>query len=273
MEEPRKRTTAVIFITTHGTIPVEKTKEGLYAYKLFKVPPGMIVTKTGVATPGVCNATTRPQIEGLVEFLSGAHQTEVNDADLEVIRNAIGSAQSAVIQSVANSQKSAEEKDEDYKHFAYQKARGVVTRHYAPGESMLDKNYERTADELKAADAAKDGRFDYRIVDIADLDTDLLPIVAQGKNEVTTSELITWLYKAGYRHVYLYDLTCSIMWHPEEERIPDRDVRQLRRWLLDQKHFGGKPRKTRRKRTNVKRKERHYNGVSKARTRKVSRRQ
>lgn len=272
MEEPRKLTTAVIFVTTHGTIPVEKTQAGLYAYKLFKVPPGMIVTKTGVATPGVCNATTRPQIEGLVEFLSGVHQKEVDDADLEVIRNAIGSAQSAVIQSVANSQKSAEEKDEDYKHFIYQKARGVVTRHYASGESMLDKNYERTDVEVKAADAAKDGRFDYRIVDLADLETDLLPVVA-GKNEVTTSQLITWLHKAGYKQVYLYDLTCSIMWHPQEERIPDRDVRALRRELLALNLSGGKPRKTRRKRTIVKRKERHYNGRSKARTRKVSRRQ
>ena len=263
-----------VLVTTHGYIPVKDGKPGT-----FRVPAGVTITKLSPTVPGVCAITTGPQISELVRFLRVVAKTDARLHAPTIVRS-IEYLQESVRGVVKDDLK--REEDEQRVEFLRKSGYGVFLETYSAGETMLDKKYARYPEEgLGEA-------FDYKFIDLGSPDKrDLFQLIKTGHSgvvtregedsasgKIMTSELVAWLAERGARTIYLYDLSCSTMIdEANDDYISERDVRALRSDLLKKKLFGGKPRKTRRKRTNVKRKERHYNGVSKARTRKVSRRQ
>ena len=201
--------TLVVFITTHGEIPIEAGRPVMFA-----VPSDITITKLSAVAPGVCNLADEADTNAVVaSFVRAA--AEYPGKVVDVIRPELEALQAGVVSSVAR--QPAKETTEVERQFLRHADRGLRVAKYNPGALMLQKQYSRSDDEgLGMA-------FDFKMTmlnvagrpDLFQLyttgGTGVLTRSAAGESTggINLSGLIEYVAAMGVRHLVLLDYSCS----------------------------------------------------------------
>jgi hypothetical protein len=255
--------TVVLSITLHGLMLVENG-----AVAEFTVPDGMRIIKISAVAPGVCNVTTEKEIkianDSIREVFDSPQLTyEEKESKLASLVQSLKTLESDTTATIRSQLK--REEDVDMRNMLRYMDKGFSIVHYESGKTMINKEFGRSGGEgLESVD-------DYKITALnVEGQPDLHSIIVSERSGATMtrgttkseeqyllrlSTIVTFLQKNGVKNILLFDFSCSEMTEGSE-----RDKRLLRLNLMKEGKNGGKKTETRR------RKNRRYNGHSKANT-------
>jgi hypothetical protein len=255
--------TLVLSITVHGLMSVENG-----AVAEFTVPDGMRIIKISAVAPGVCNVTTESEIEkanASIRKVFGSPQLRYEEIEpnLASLVQSLKTLESDTTPTIRSQLKG--EKDTDMSNFLRHTDKGFSIVNYESGKPIINKEFGRSDGEgLESVD-------DYKITALNAVgQPDLHSIIVSERSGATMtrgttkseeqyllrlSTIVTFLQENGVKNIVLFDFSCSEMTEGTE-----RDIRNARLNLVKQGLKGGKKTETRR------RKNRRYNGHSKANT-------
>jgi len=259
--------TVIVSVTLHGSIHPEDGEP-----VTFKVPEGMRIKKISAVAPGVCNVTSETQIAKINRSITSAFKNPVQYEDVD-------SKLPPLIQSFKQLEKNEvifilkDDSGEKEKDFVRHTDIGYTVVDYLAGQPILQKRYSRSVGE--GIDDAND--FKINVLNVEG-QPDLHSLLLTGRSGATTtraseieegqymvrlSSFVNLLQEKGVKNIVLFDFSCSDFYQatPRESRALRGDV--IKRRKLN----GGKKTETRR------RKNRRYNGHSKANTHSLPRRQ
>jgi hypothetical protein len=272
----RSPNVAVLAITTHGGIQIDKNGEP----KKFRVPEKMTIIKISAATPGVCNYASEDDTQESVESLINLIKTDLKGDKTEFASKAkqslkkIGDSVSDDLRAdLRKDQRANKEMDDSAADFVHHSDKGYQVSVKHSGEEMLDKYYVRNNRifvgpwDLKMTLLTEEGFPDV----MRELKT---PKRMNTRNEDEThdvflSDVISHLKETyNINEVIVADLTCSItgsftaseIANPgaiEEKYLSKVDERLLRRTLLKEDLHGGKKKK-KAKKTRKRRSRKYY---------------
>jgi hypothetical protein len=262
--------TMVLSITLHGRMSVENG-----AITTFTVPDGMRIIKVSAVAPGVCNVTTAEEMKtanaSIREVFDSPQLTyEEKESKLASLVQSLKTLESDTTATIRSQLK--REEDVDMRNMLRYMDKGFSIVQYESGKTMINKEFGRSDGEgLESVD-------DYKITALnAEGQPDLHSLIVSERSGATMtrastksegefllrlSTIVTFLQKRGVKNILLFDFSCSEMTEGSE-----RDKRLLRLNLTKKGFNGGKKTETRR------RKNRRYNGHSKANTLSLPRRQ
>lgn len=229
----------VVFISTHGELLAKKNEEGLFEPKLVPVPDNMEVIKITATAPGIVNLTSQNDINSyhdlILEVFHDLRNPNLKLSDLKQILNELIKEFNKKLAPKLKL-KSREIRDTfgdydiDLVKFKRYFDSAFKIFYLKPGKSIADKAYSRTEDDFKTV-------IDFRILNMPSVN-DLL----QGDNvSTTTEELMNLFAQNGARRLIIFDFSCSTCFIDSE-----RNMRNVRREILNNYACGGKRRRTRR---------------------------
>jgi hypothetical protein len=241
----------------------------------FTVPDGMRIIKISAVAPGVCNVTTESEIEkanASIRKVFGSPQLRYEDIEpnLASLVQSLKTLESDTTPTIRSQLKG--EKDTDMSNFLRHTDKGFSIVNYESGKPIINKEFGRSdGEELESVD-------DYKITALNVVgQPDLHSIIVSERPGATMtrgstkseeqyllrlSTIVTFLQENGVKNILLFDFSCSEMTEGSE-----RAIRNARLNLVKQGKKGGNKTETRR------RKNRRYNGHSKANTHSLFRKQ
>ena len=234
----------------------------------------MRIKKISAVAPGVCNVTSESQIAKINRSILSAFKNPVLYEDVDsklppLIQSFKQLEKSEVVPILKDTKSTISEKEKDFIHHT---DKGYSNREYLAGQEMIQKRYSRSVGE--GIDDAND--FKITALNVVG-QPDMLSLVISGRSGATTtraseieegqymvrlSTFVEFLKERNVKNIVLFDFSCS--------DFPGLDPRDVRAQGMDAKRRklnGGKKTETRR------RKNRRYNGHSKANTLSLPRRQ
>jgi hypothetical protein len=262
--------TVIVSVTLHGSIHPEDGEP----VSTFKVPEGMRIKKISAVAPGVCNVTSETQIAKINRSITSAFENPVRYEDVDsklppLIQSFKQLEKNEVITIIKDTESTIGEKE---KEFIRHTDKGYTVAEYLAGQPILQKRYSRSVGE--GIDDAND--FKINLLNVEG-QPDLHSLLLTGRSGATTtraseieesqymvrlSSFVNLLQEKGVKNIVLFDFSCSDFY----DTTP-RTSRALRNDAKRRKLNGGKKTETRR------RKNRRYNGHSKANTLSLPRRQ
>ena len=252
----------IISLTAHGNIIIDKKGKE----KVFTMPEGISVKKSGFSVPGVCNffntddidyyvrtinlikgKLTRMNYDEIDEFLQMFNQV-IKDHDKEYTYDHLTSLLKCekTLTPESCGVDDMEELDEyvnkskDYLHYFFNSFR-VST--FLPGDTVIDKLYSRENEEVPRSRR----QWVIRIINMPgtlDLITLLRPQTRRGEPIIYLSEIINYLQSNGVEEVILFDFSCSYFTNEMFNSIDPRSIRYKRKNLITSSiKYGGKTKK------------------------------
>jgi hypothetical protein len=228
----------IIFITTHGEL-LAKKNEGLFEPKLVSVPDNMEVIKITATAPGVTNIADENDIisyhNSILEVLEKLRNPNAPILELNQILNELIKEFQKAFQEqlkIKNTQIFDRSAETDFylRDFKRHSNKAFQVNYLKPGESIADKEYSRTEDDYKTV-------FDFRILNMPSVED----FLQEDNDEITTEELMNHFAANGTRRLIIFDFSCSTCFIDSE-----RNMRNVRRDILNNNACGGKRRRTRR---------------------------
>jgi hypothetical protein len=258
----RSPNVAVLAITTHGGIQIDKNGEP----KKFRVPEKMTIIKISAATPGVCNYASEDDTQESVESLINLIKTDLKGDKTDFASKAkqslkkIGDSVSDDLRADLRKDQSVnKEIDDSAADFVHHSDKGYQVSVKKSDEEILDKYYVRENNvfvgpwDLKITLLTEEGFPDL----MRELKTPKRMKTRQEEetHDVFLSDVVNHLKeKYDINYIIIADLTCSItgsftaseIANPgaiEEKDLSKGDERLLRRILLKEGLHGGKKKK------------------------------
>lgn len=266
----------IVQATSHGEIELDD--EGNPAE--FQLPPGMTVTKLSAVTPGVCNVLTpelsnfftrallgnTQSILGLLKYMQTKSLQYIAEMGTpRLIKEMVELFKGLdihTVEHVETEMKASGEIDKDLLDYIHGFDQSYS---YTPKRMrMVNKLYSRSSEEYFSKGV--EGTWDYKI-NVLNVpgQPDLIREIAGRKHrqfsEISTKEIMGFLYERGVRGVFFVDFSCS-NYAQDVEPIHPTTQRALTRDLRKRGYHGGKrqsrklkgKRKRKGKRKSIKRK-------------------
>lgn len=260
----------IIQATSHGGIELDDEDNPVE----FQLPPGMTVSKLSAVTPGVCNVLT-PAISNfftrvllfnkhlileLLEYMQTRSLEDIVELGtprlIEDLIKLFKGKDIHTVEQVEARMKASGEIDPDLLEYIHSFDQSYS---YTPKRMrMVNKLYSRSSKEYFSEGI--EGAWDYKI-NVLNIPghPDLIREIAGRKHhefsEISTKEIMGFLYERGVRGVFFVDFSCSTYtqpMHPTRQRQMTRDLRIRGYHGGKRKKKSIKKRKTAKKRKTVK---------------------
>jgi hypothetical protein len=282
--------TAVLFISTHGTIMTHDSTESVtdkYAYNpdvinTFVVPEGITIKRASVSAPGECNIVSEDftntyarYVNNNIRSLTSNNETTQDNAINKVLKTIrtkdtkdLKRKRQDYITDVLKSNKDREYSEdvqkeiEDERGYINQFDKGFTFQVFSSGDTIINKFYTRTNVQSTINDW---------VIKIMNLEgqPDLLSFLKRqtrhGDSDITLEDIVNFLITKNVKNIILIDLTCSLIRTEDMDDYPQRKIRDFRKDIISRK-IGGKiksvtkkfGKKRRKSRKNKKRSNRRY---------------
>jgi len=273
----------IVQATSHGGIELDDEGNPVE----FQLPPGMTVTKLSAVTPGVCNVLT-PEVSNyftrvllsnkaiileLLEFMQDKSLEYITELGapkiIEGLIQSFKGQDANTVERVESGMKASGEIDTDLLDYIHSFDQSYS---YTPKRMrMVNKLYSRSSEEYFSEGI--EGTWDYKIniLNVSghpDLIREIAGRTHRQFSEISTKDIMGFLYERGVRGVFFVDFSCSNYIEPlGHEPISSTAQRAKTRDLRMRGYHGGK-RKSRKLNLKGKRKGKRKRKTTKRRKQK-----
>jgi len=246
MEKTKWNKTAVLFITTHGSITI--TEEETADVNTLIVPEGITIKRASVSVPGECNIVSEDDVNDYVKIINKymseltSNRETTQDHAIQTIMLTIKKIGLEEVEGLTNKLKSLKGKpefDEDEEGFVHNYNYGFKIDTINSGKEIINKKYERYDSK------SSKNNWVIKVMNIKGQPDLLSFLKRQTRSEnsiVTLREILYFLQSKGVENIVILDISCGTFFTTADEGFDRRTIRRLRRSI--KKSFGGKRNKT-----------------------------
>jgi hypothetical protein len=263
MSYPEK---ALVVVTCHGRIPVNRTDNVLNEPDKFAIPKNMKVIKMSSVAPGVCNITSPKDIDTFISTIL-KNQTEMIEGlqnpeeYIKELVNLYKSIEKETVEEIFNEGSVSDEVENTIRNtYKYHHDKGYkIIKYNNENEFMINKEYLRNNKKEQNSSEWDYGIFCLNARGSPDLMREILEIRTYADTDtiVSLEQILYFLDANGVKETILIDLSCSNLKYVNDDddenietKLSDRDIRNQRLSLMKEDLNGGK--KDHRKKGTVK---------------------